>query len=343
MKKILFSILMICIVTGMATGQLVENIRWGDQSSYSSLPANSLRKWVEATDAIALSGGQLTTDTAGTIYYVDGNKALDTGDGLTWATAKQLLSSAMALSHANIAVSARRQWAGRNRIYVKGDFITEDLTKGAQKTDVIGVGSLNQYKKAGIMGAHVIEAAATAHYMGMRWFNFQFRDDGAGGILFDIPIDQNGWEFHGCDFQVNATDTIGLRLGGCHDTKIIGCTFRANTSGVGFSTAAIQVLQGAGALTNVNISGNQISSGGIGIDWNETANVNSWITDNYFFTTGMGIDSEDVANLLVVGNRIKTMTASADDTSNDFNILYAIDNIVTGTDTTIYIPSPADF
>ncbi len=341
MKRI-FALIIVIAVMAAVSHSTVDITEINFSTVTSGTFDQSLRGWFDTVngDVVRANGGNGVLS-GGTVYYVDGNKST-AGNGTSWDDAYNTLSAALAASHANIAVSSRRAWATRNTIYVIGDAITEDLTKLAQKTDVIGLGSYNQYKKAGIIGDHVIEAQTTAHYMGCRLINMQFRGDG-GGILFDIPINQNGIEFINCDFQQNGGETIGLRLGGCHDTKVTGCTFRPNTSGVGFSTAAIQVLDGAGALTNVNISGNQIASGAIGIDWNETSNVNSWITDNHFYTTGMGIDSEDVTNLMVVGNRIKTATASANDTSNDFNILYAIDNIVTGTDTTIYIPSPADF
>lgn len=338
MKKILFSILMISIVAGMAMSQLVENIRWGDQSSYSSLPANSLRKWVEATDAIALSGGQLTTDTAGTIYYVDGNKALDTGDGLTWATAKQLLSSAMALSHANIAVSARRQWAGRNRIYVKGDTITEDFTTGAQKTDIIGVGNNNPYNMPGIVGTWILDGVIA--YPSMRFFNIQFYDDGAGGSLWDVT-GIAGIEFHGCLFQANATSAVGLELNNCGHAKIVGNWF-GSPDGQNFTTAAIQIQNNATGAIDILIAGNRIHSNAIGIDWNEPTNVDCWIDSNRFFTATMCIDSDDATEIMVVDNLMITLVEPADNTSNDFNIAYAVNNMVTGASTSLYIPTFTD-
>lgn len=301
----------------------------------------SLRRWISTLNQdITRANGFNGVLSGGTVYYVDGNKST-AGNGTSWDDAYNTLSAALAASHANIAVSSRRAWATRNTIFVIGDFITEDLTKLAQKTDVIGLGSTNQYKKAGILGDHVIEAATTAHYMGCRLINMHFRGDG-GGILFDIPINQNGIEFINCEFQQNGGETIGLRLGGNHDTKILGCVFRPNTSGLGFSTAAIQVQNGAGSVTNINIDGNQIESSGIGIDWDETSNINCWIDSNRFFTTGMCVDSEDVTELMVVDNRMVTLVEPADNTSNDFNIAYAINNMVTGASTTLYIPTFTD-
>ena len=341
MKKLLIFIALLMITT-MSYAEVDTS-----EITFSNVTSNRfdryLRGWFSQVNDDMRTAGSI--DPSGTVYYVDGNKSTaGTGTG-GWSNAFNTLSAAMAASHANIAVSSRRAWASRNTIFVIGDAITEDLTKLAQKTDIIGLGSYNQYKKAGIIGAHVIEAASTAHYMGCRIYNLQFRDDGAGGILFDIPINQNGIEFIDCDFQSNATDTIGLRLGGCHDTKITNCTFRTNTSGVGFSTAAIQVLEGDGALTNVNITGCQINAGaGVGIDWDETTTINSWIVGNYIHSTAaMGIDTDDEAGVMVYDNRILTSgLAQADNTSNDFNILYAGRNIVTGTSGTLYIPTFTD-
>jgi hypothetical protein len=290
----------------------------------------SLRGWISTlNEDIVRAAGLPSLLSGGTVYYVDGNKSTaGTGTG-SWDNAFNTLSAALAASHANIAVSSRRAWATRNTIFVIGDFITEDLTKLAQKTDIIGLGSTNQYKKAGILGDHVIEAATTAHYMGCRIINMHFRGDG-GGILFDVPINQNGIEFIGCEFQQNGGETIGLRLGGNHDTKVIGCVFRPDTSGVAFSTAAVQVLNGAGDLTNVNIDGNQIYSGGIGVDWDETASINCWINDNYMYTTGIGIDEEG-DGVRVIGNRMITAVDTGTYTAGfDFSEALAIDNIITG-------------
>lgn len=341
MKKILICL----IVLGMSIAGLVYAAVDLTQVNQSNVQAGNfdqyLRGWLSTLNQdIVLSVGFNGLLSGGTVYYVDGNKS-SAGNGTSWDDAYNTLSAALAASHANIAVSSRRAWATRNTIFVIGDLITEDLTKLAQKTDVIGLGSMNQYKKAGILGDHVIEAASTAHYMGCRLINMHFRGDG-GGILFDIPINQNGIEFINCEFQQNGGETIALRLGGNHDTKIIGNVFRPNTSGVGFSTAAIQVLDGAGSVTNVNIDDNQIESGAIGIDWNETSNINCWIRRNTFFTTTMIIDAEDVTELMIVENRAVTLLAEADNTSYDFNLAYAIGNEFTGNDESNRVPPLAD-
>lgn len=287
--------------------------------------------------------GSLGINMGGNTYYVDGNRIDDDGNGLTWTTAYQKLSTALATSHANIALSSQRGWAWRNVIYVRGDEITEDFTKLAQKTDIVGVGSTNAHNKPRIIGTWIIEAKSTADYMGCRFFNIQFQDDGASGAIFLSPIDQaNGLEFHNCKFVAQVTDTIAIQLGGCHDVVIDNCEFQPNTSGVGFSESVIKILDGAGTLSNVRISNCRIWSSGVGIDWNETVSTNCWITDNYIYSAAMGIDTDDETVLMVIGNRLITLLSNADDTSNDFNILYAADNTVTGSNGTIHIPVQTD-
>lgn len=266
----------------------------------------------------------------GTIYYVDGNMAASGGDGMTWETACQSLVTALAKSHANIAVSAQRGWAQRNTIYVRCDAITEDFTKFAQKTDVVGVGSHNSYGMATIIGAWAIPD--TINYMGCRFYNFQFYDDGAGGILFDIDT-QSGIQFHGCRFHQNATDTIAILFEECGlDVVVDSCEFTW-TNQNGWSTAAIQVFDDTDVPTGIVISNNRIKSGAIGIDWDETNSLDCWIIGNYFATTGMPIDDEG-DDVIVMNNRMVTLI-DTDTPANgyDFNGEFASGNFLTGSGT----------
>ncbi len=279
----------------------------------------------------------------GTIYYVDRNMAATGGDGLTWETACQSLKTAMAKSHANIGVSAQRGWAQRNTIYMRGDVMTEDHIVLAQKTDIVGVGSSNVNDRPYVIGTWVIPN--TDSWMGCHFYNLYFKDDGGGGVLFQVAL-QGGLQFHNCAFEAAATDTIGLQLTNCdYDIQIDNCDF-LRVAGASFSTSAIKIVDGSSAFTTgISITNNRIYSDGIGIDWDEQTDVfDCWITDNFFRTAGMCVDSEDTVGLMVIGNRMVTLVNAADNTSNDFHLEYAIDNIVTGGDpTTIYIPSPADF
>ncbi|KKL92436.1 hypothetical protein LCGC14_1884670, partial [marine sediment metagenome] len=73
-------------------------------------------------------------------YFVDLN-VQTSGDGLGWDTAMALLSEAITASNVSIALTENRWWARRNRIFVQGDGMTENLTVLPEKCDIIGVGS----------------------------------------------------------------------------------------------------------------------------------------------------------------------------------------------------------
>lgn len=277
----------------------------------------------------------------GSVFYVDANMVNDGGDGTSWASAYKLLATGLAASHADISRSADRQWAGRNTVYVKGDEIVEDLTKFAEKTDIIGVGSTNQHPRPRLDGTHVLEAATTDTYHGCRWFNMEFYG-AAAGIIVDIPVDQNGQEFHNCVFSAVDGATIGLRAVQSHDMVIKDCWFDPNTSGTGFATAAIQI--NAGSVTNFLLEGCRITSDGIGLDFNPTTStaVNAWCLNNNFHCVGMCIDSEsDTAfvSLAVVGNIMVTDIDTTTVTDGyDFVLGMAANNLLTGKDETDAVP-----
>ena len=275
-------------------------------------------------------------DPTGTVYWVDGNRST-AGNGLTFATAFNTLTAALAASDTNIGVSSRRAWATRNTIFCIGDALEEDLVLLAQKTDVIGLGINNPYNKCGLKGDHVIPDTEAAP--GCRFYNFQFWGD-KSGILWDIDT-QSGIEFHNCIFQANGTMDTGIEINNCPHMRITNCEF-GSADGQDFTASAILVPNDATGAINTIIENNRIHSNAIGIDWNETTNVNCWIRNNFFFTATMCIDSEDVTEVMVVDNRMITLVEPADNTSNDFNIAYAVNNMVTGASTTLYIPTFTD-
>ncbi len=265
----------------------------------------------------------------GTIYYCDNNHGSDAENGLSWETAVKTLAQAMALSHAKIASGGHA--TDRNIIYYTADQETADLTTLAQKTDIIGVGSDAFRKSPTLIGAHVIPTAATADYMGCRFYNVNFWDDDAGGILWDID-GQTGIEFHDCQFAFKATDTIGLRIDECPVFIVDNCYFSAIGVGAatGFSTAAIQVVNGTVSSYGSQIKNCLIQSGAIGIDWDETASYASWITDNIIRAVGLPIDCED-ANVTVVGNRMVTdvdCNTYAEGTGWDFEPTNSVGNLL---------------
>lgn len=202
----------------------------------------------------------------GEVYYVDCNAGLDTNDGRSWDTAYKTLAVALAASHANIAASSKG-WAARNRIYVKADQTAdddgEDLTKLAQKTDVIGVGSVDHLVGARIIGNHVI---GTTSYMGCRLINMIFKAPAAGGDIFTIPTQQSGISFLNCTFDATSTTaaTGAILATAVESLTIKGCTFMGK-----FSDAVIEI--GAGASNSLLIEGNKIEGANNGVEINASA------------------------------------------------------------------------
>ena len=264
----------------------------------------------------------------GDIWYVDGNRLNNSGDGKTWASAYKLLATAMAASHADIARSSDRQWAARNTIYVKGDEIEEDITKLAQKTDIIGVGSNSGYGKAGITGTWIIPD--TVNYMGCHFYNMMFTDEGATAI-WDVDT-QSGLEFHECLFDSGTSTTIGIELNESDLLVIDNCEFTVVSATKGFSTAAIVVVNATNVLYDIKITNNIIETAGIGIDWNESDSHNCWIADNYIFATGLVID-DDGDQCRVVNNRLITevdVDTHGENTGWDFNPNLSVGNELIG-------------
>jgi len=277
-------------------------------------------------------------DPSGRVYFVDGNKST-AGNGSSWDDAFNTLSAAMAASHADIAVSAYRKWAARNTIFVIADGITEDITKLAQKTDIIGLGSNDAFNGlAKITGSWIIPD--TTSYMGCRFYNMYFTDSGATPI-WDLDT-QNGIEFHNCRFEATALTTIGLQLEECNRIVVNKCLFTMFGTSRAFATACLVVVQDTDPAYEITIANSRFVTDHIGIDWNETATYDCWIRDNYFLTDGMCVDAEDTVGLMVVENRMVTTLEPADNTSNDFNIAYAIRNMVTGASSSLMIPTFSD-
>ena len=270
----------------------------------------------------------------GDVWYVDGNRPNDGGAGTSWADAYQLLSTAMLVSHNDIARTADRQWAARNTIYVKGDSITEDLTKLAQKTDIIGVGSNNAFDKASLIGTITITSGT--NYAGCRFYNMMFQDNDAGGVLIDVD-GQSGLQFQNCLFLAEATDTVGIKASDCSFMVINECEFSAVGTGnpVGFTTASIQIDED-NLFYNVKITNNFImnqDAGSLGIDWNETGQITGCIiADNYIYTQGMPIDCEN--DYVMVTNNMMMTEIDCDTyaigTGFDFDLSHASNNVLMG-------------
>jgi len=249
-------------------------------------------------DIIATAGGSQT-------YYVDGNAGLDTNDGLSWSNPFKTLAVAMAASHANIAASSKG-WAARNRIYFKADGSVEDLTKFAQKTDVIGVGSTDWKSKSALYGNHVVPN--TIAYQGCRFFNILFRGGAATGGDIITMASQHGIEFHGCEALATASGTDATAF--IVSTACVGLKFDNFVSKGEFGDAVIEIA--AGQADDLVIENSLIQGGDMGIDISASATFAAGkyglIKDNVFNTTLANINDAE-AKCYVIGNRGITAAA----------------------------------
>ena len=266
----------------------------------------------------------------GDVWYVDGNMASSGGDGKSWASAYQSLATALAASHADIARTADRQWAGRNTIYVKGDSLEEDLVLFADKTDVIGVGAKDSYDMPCIVGNHV-----PTNGMSTRFFNIQFRGNvTTGGIIVTLASTSSGIVFNGCHFNGWSTTpaTIGVKATASPRLRIENCTFNG-----AFSTTAIEIL--AGDANGTMITGNRINSAGVGVRVNASttcANEQGFIDNNVIYATGLVIDEN--SDKFIVTRNICVSGGAFGATSHDVGTALSAGNIVTGSDVTGTVP-----
>jgi len=275
----------------------------------------------------------------GEVYFVENNAGYDGNDGKSWNKAFKTLAVALAASHANIAAS-NKGYAARNTIFCKGDAIVENLTKFAQKTDVIGVGSCDDYPTCRIYGQHVLEAQTSADYMGCHFYNLEFKPN-AAGIVMTIPANQNGIEFHNCLFTSQEPDgfaiaTHAIKATSSYRLKIINCKFKPDSVGAMFSTEAIWIL--GTTVGGLEIIGNQIF-GAIGIDCDSTNAQNGIVMNNLIRCTTLAIDDTS-QDLLFIDNRIITTMAN-DVTPQEVcnvNVKFAVGNLITGDTSTVAYP-----
>jgi hypothetical protein len=200
-----------------------------------------------------LSGG-----IAGEVFYVDGNAGDDTNNGKSWDAPFKKLSVALAASHADIASKAFG-WTARNIIYLKDDEVAEDLTKLADKTDVIGVGSYDRWSQPRILGNHIIVGT----YIGTRFINCFFKEED-GGDIWTVPTTVSGLSFIGCTFDGTTPATGAIVATKVPSLTIQGCRFLG-----AFSDAVIEIA-GTGEAPDLLIADNFIQGGQQGIDVKST-------------------------------------------------------------------------
>jgi len=306
------------------TGQKPITLKRGQASVFDLIDGN-------IAAGMALAGAK-------TVYYVDGNAGSDTGNTGTesWDNAYKTLAVAFAASHADIA-SGKFGWAARNVILCRGDWFVEDLVLGCQKTDVIGVGSCDGFKGAGVTGNFAF-ATTTAH--GTRFYNMIFRPTAAAAI-FTLTSTTVAIEFHNCTFLAAGTLEATCAIDATASSWLVvdGCDFMG-----AFSGDVIDI--GAGSADGTRIVNNTIIGGADnGIVITGVATITDTrrglIANNFISVADKTIDTRAVSVFDTVGNRLISGEAVGA-SSYVIDLTFAADNILTGNDIGVRIPSITD-
>lgn len=264
---------------------------------------------------------------AGT-YYVDLNVAA-TGAGSPdhpFAT----LAEAIAASNTSIGLSSNRWWARRNRIFVCGDGIDEDLTVLPEKCDIIGCGSdLVPYPR--IIGHHTIALAK----VGCRLINLGFQLDGTG-VGITIPAGCHGFQIIGGHLQpALAGNTVGVQITDSALVKILGFEIYQNPGAYGTGICAVGIAIAGTASNHQTIIDGCYINAAEGIDVVSSAPAyDSRISNCFIHAVALTVD-DNSDQFYVLNNRLITDADIDSDpaTGIDCKVEFASGNIITGTGT----------
>lgn len=282
-------------------------------------------------ELVVADGGLITIEPGGIFtggnptgaadYYVDLNVSTSGTGGL--GDPFSTLAAAITASNTSIGLSANRWWARRNRIFVMGDGITEDLTVLPEKTDVIGVGSdLHPFPR--INGNHTIAVLK----VGCRFINMGFVAAGTGD-LFVIPANCHGLQFRSCTFEPQTTSTKALEITSSAHVRIVDCDFGLNSGNMSNIFAMCISMEGTTGHNFLIKDCRMTGTAGIQV---ATAynGFGSVIEGNVIRATALAID-DDSNKCQVVNNRWMTDVNTATSTAGyDFNLQLAAGNIQMG-------------
>jgi len=293
--------------------------------------------WQALFDTLTGNTNQMDFTQSGSCFFVDGNAGLDTNDGLSWDTAFVTLNRAIRASNADIAARPKG-WASRNKIYVKGDKITEDLTVAPSKCDVIGVGTCDAENKTHICGCHTFTQSGTI--MSMGWYNLTFSNDASTAIM--TVADCAGLYFGNCDFVARADSIHAIHITGTngHDLKIDNCNIINDESNDPFDTAGILIATTT-TFWNLEIKNSYIE-GDIGLKIDTTNLYNGRLDNCVLKAVTLPLD-DDSDDLVWTNNKfISAADATTPDNVVDANVGLGAGNYLTdGTVGTILYPVQA--
>jgi hypothetical protein len=308
----------------------VANIgsRWDKSGFEGSL--DFFRKDTGASVLTLMEGGPVFPNPTGAQdYFVDLNRAT-AGEGFTPDSAFNTLAAAITASNTSIGLTANRWWARRNRIFVMGDGIDEDLTVLPEKCDIIGVGSdLVPYPR--IIGHHTIAVAK----VGCRFINMGFTADGTGD-LFVIPAGCHGFQVIGGHVQPSAAgNTKAFEITDSALVRIIGVEIYQNPAAYGTGIFAVGIaIEGTASNHQTVIDGCWINATE-GIDVVASAPAyDSRISNCFIHAVALTIDDNSY-QFHVINNRLITDADIDSDpkTGIDCKNEFACGNIITGSGT----------
>ena len=255
---------------------------------------------------------QYANPTGAADYYVDGNVSA-TGDG-SIDSPYSTLAEAIAASNISIALAANRWWARRNRIFVMGDRLVEDLDTWPTKCDIVGVGSCDAMPKAGLRGNHV----PTGEHYGTRWINFQFEPTTTAEDLFVLTDEGAGTEFHYCNFigvwaaitvasAIDATAHAMLRVANCDFKGAFSANYIDFGPGDVSGTRILNNIMMGSALNGIMVTGATTTAGfsSLGV-----------IDGNTIYCPGVTINDGDDDSFIITKNILISDAATGTDSLN---------------------------
>ena len=268
-----------------------------------------------------------TSGGAPSVFYVDGN-VVSSGNGLSWLSAFKTLAEGLVAAHAYMSTSGNRAWAHRATVYCCGDNLDEDLVLGAEKSDVIGVGTSSSFDRCILIGNH---APRTTTTQGMRLYNMHFDSDTVG-ILWSLTAISSGIKFLGCTFGGrDAAQTSAILGTACTWIEVGNCKWETNTAN--FTTACISIAAGAAVGLNIHDS---FIKGSIGILINASATYvgGSFLIDNNVIHANNETITDNADIAIVTRNMLISAQTEGTGSSWTFNLALAAGNISTGNNAT---------
>lgn len=260
---------------------------------------------------IVLGSGLLATISgvkpAGQEYFVNNITGKPTNDGLSWATAMDQVSTAIAVSEAFRLAAAALNVYVRNTIYIQATGTPYTAcTLCPNYTDIVGIGAFSRGNGSGIATIDGVAAntpaltgaGAAGEMRGCRWFNIKFAGNGTSCYVVDL-LKCFRTEFIDCAFMQDNTaghPVAGLRIqtsaGAVH---IKNCMFGSDTEAFTYG-----IYIGGTHFNNCLVEDCVIDAATAGVYIASTVTADQWTVwqrnkiGGLYGTCAIGIDDDNV-------------------------------------------------